>query len=63
MDAGQKKKLGRRLLAGGGALLLLIYVFCLPRDLFKGVPYSTVVNDRNGELLGARIASDVFSAA
>ena len=33
------------------------YIFCLPRQLFH-VPYSTVVTDRNEELLGARIASD-----
>ena len=38
--------------------LLLAYAFCLPRDLFKNTPYSTVVTDRSGELLGARIASD-----
>lgn len=38
--------------------LLLAYAFCLPRDLFKDTPYSTVVTDRNGELLGARIAPD-----
>lgn len=37
--------------------LFLWYVFCLPSPLFD-VPYSTVVTDRNGELLGARIASD-----
>lgn len=36
---------------------LLGYVFCLPRDLFT-TPYSTVVVDREGELLGARTASD-----
>ncbi|MDR0864499.1 MAG: transglycosylase domain-containing protein, partial [Candidatus Symbiothrix sp.] len=39
------------------ALLLIAYIFCLPRQLFD-VPYSTVVTDRNGELLGARIADD-----
>ena len=39
-------------------LILAGYLVCLPRDLFRGVPYSTVVTDRNGELLGARIASD-----
>ncbi|MDR1809892.1 MAG: penicillin-binding protein 1C [Prevotella sp.] len=39
------------------AALLLWYVFCLPAVLFD-VPYSTVVTDRNGELLGARIAAD-----
>ena len=33
------------------------YIFCLPRHLFH-VPSSTVVTDRNEELLGARIASD-----
>ncbi|WP_390597324.1 penicillin-binding protein 1C [Bacteroides sp. f07] len=38
-------------------LLLIGYIFCLPRQLFH-VPYSTVVTDRNEELLGARIASD-----
>lgn len=38
-------------------LLLLAYIFCLPSPLFE-VPYSTVVYDRNSELLGARIASD-----
>ena len=39
------------------ALLLILYIFALPRNLFN-VPYSTVVVDRNGELLGARIADD-----
>ena len=38
-------------------LLLLLYLFCLPRQLFTS-PYSTVLVDRNGELLGARIATD-----
>ena len=40
-----------------GALLLL-WLFCLPRDLFEDTVYSTVVTDRNGDLLGARIADD-----
>lgn len=39
------------------ALLLIWFYFCLPQALFD-VPYSTVVVDRHGELLGARIASD-----
>lgn len=41
-------------------LLLLgaLWLFCLPRDLFRGTAYSTVVTDRNGRLLGARIAED-----
>ena len=38
-------------------LLVIGYVVCLPKQLFH-VSYSTVVADRNGELLGARIASD-----
>lgn len=38
-------------------ILLLLYVFCLPSKLFD-VPYSTVVFDRNGELLGARLSAD-----
>ncbi|WP_458409463.1 penicillin-binding protein 1C [Bacteroides congonensis] len=41
----------------GIVLLVIGYIFCLPRQLFH-VPYSTVVTDRNDELLGARIASD-----
>ena len=39
------------------AFLVTGYIYCLPRHLFH-VPYSTVVTDRNEELLGARIASD-----
>ena len=46
------------ILAGGAAALLAAYLLGLPRDIFKGTSYSTVVEDRNGELLGARIASD-----
>ncbi len=37
--------------------LLIWYIFCLPQKLFN-TPYSTVVADRNHELLGARIATD-----
>ena len=39
-------------------VLLAGWLCCLPGDLFKGTPYATVVTDRNGELLGARIADD-----
>ena len=39
-------------------VLLAGWLFCLPKDLFKGTSYATVVTDRNGELLGARIAGD-----
>ncbi|MDU1891176.1 MAG: penicillin-binding protein 1C [Dysgonomonas sp.] len=38
-------------------ILLVLFIFCLPSPLFE-VPYSTVVSDRHGELLGARIADD-----
>ena len=38
-------------------LFLFLYFFCLPRQLFD-VSYSTVVTDRNGELLGACVAAD-----
>jgi len=41
-----------------GFLLLLLWLCCLPKNLFRGVPYSTVVESAEGELLGARIASD-----
>lgn len=37
--------------------LATAYACCLPRELFC-VPYSTVVTDRHGQLLGARIAAD-----
>ncbi|MDR2145257.1 MAG: penicillin-binding protein 1C [Tannerella sp.] len=49
-----KKYLKTRYIA---AVLLILYLLILPRKLFD-VPYSTVVTDRNGELLGARIADD-----
>ncbi|WP_290386295.1 penicillin-binding protein 1C [Bacteroides acidifaciens] len=47
----------RKVMLGIITLLVFGYMFCLPRQLFH-VPYSTVVTDRNEELLGARIASD-----
>ena len=40
-----------------GAYLLLRFLFLLPKPLFQ-VSYSTAVYDRNGQLLGARIAED-----
>ena len=39
------------------SLLLGIWLFCLPQPLFDD-PVSVVLEDRNGELLGARIATD-----
>ncbi|MDN5213918.1 penicillin-binding protein 1C [Fulvivirgaceae bacterium BMA12] len=55
MLTGQKKKRIVFLVA----LLLLagIYYFSLPQNLFKA-PTCTIVEDRNGQLLGARIADD-----
>lgn len=39
------------------ALLFLLWLFCLPSPLFRK-PLSVVLEDRRGELLGARIAED-----
>lgn len=50
----------RRALVGGTAVLalLLYYTYLLlPENLFQS-PYSTVLEDRNGVLMGARIADD-----
>ena len=38
-------------------VLLIIYYFSLPRTLFQE-PYSTVIESKEGELLGAKIARD-----
>ena len=58
----RSSEVGSAILKGPTSLIvlgvLLIWLFCLPRDLFRGVPYSTVVESAEGELLGARIASD-----
>ena len=48
----------RRVWIAVAGILLLAWFFCLPRELFKGVSYSTVVESAEGELLGARIAAD-----
>lgn len=39
------------------AILLIAYYFCLPKELFK-VPTATVIESRQGNLLGAKIAND-----
>ncbi|NAS12517.1 penicillin-binding protein 1C [Poritiphilus flavus] len=39
------------------AILLILYYFSLPRELFKD-PTATVVEGRDGQLLGAKIAED-----
>lgn len=36
----------------------MAWLCCLPRELFRDVSYSTVVESAEGELLGARIAAD-----
>ncbi|GAB5400903.1 MAG: penicillin-binding protein 1C [Aureisphaera sp.] len=38
-------------------VLMIIWLFCLPKPLFKN-PTSTVIESREGALLGARIADD-----
>ena len=48
----------RRVLTLGAAGLALLWLCCLPRQLFRGTSYSTVVESAEGELLGARIADD-----
>ena len=48
----------KKWMAGICAGLFLAWWCCLPRDLFPGVRYCTVVESAEGELLGARIASD-----
>ena len=40
-----------------GGILLLWYIFCLPSPLFKE-GYATVVESREGKLLGGKIAPD-----
>lgn len=57
MKNGIWKKRKIRIIGVTAVILIIWYIFCLPRQLFH-VPYSTVVADRNNELLGARIASD-----
>ena len=47
----------RRKTLGAIVLLVITYSMCLPRPLFR-TPVSTVLEDRRGELLGARIAAD-----
>jgi penicillin-binding protein 1C len=51
------KKIRRRISWTVIAVFMIWYAQCLPEKLFTN-PTSTVLLDRNGELLGARIASD-----
>jgi len=48
----------KRILQALAAGLFLAWLLCLPRQLFRGTVYSTVVESAEGELLGARIADD-----
>ncbi len=48
----------RRIIWGVVAGLVVVWLCCLPRELFRNVSYSTVVESAEGELLGARIAAD-----
>lgn len=56
-DKYKKSKLRYRIGIPVFSILLIWYIFCLPSPLFN-VPYSTVVADKHGDLLGARIADD-----
>lgn len=42
---------------GFGCVLFLVWLFCLPSELFQ-VPTATVVESKEGIMLGARIAAD-----
>lgn len=66
MSEKQRKKAGFLILSQGRRrrvvglvvlFLFLLYWFSLPRELFE-TPLSVVLEDRNGQLLGAQIAAD-----
>ena len=57
MSRPRKRRLLVWVFAGWLVLLFAAWWNCLPAPLFE-TPYSTVLNDRNGRLLGARIAAD-----
>lgn len=46
-----------RIALGAAAVILVVYAFSLPEPLF-GNPYSTVLEDKDGNLLSATIADD-----
>lgn len=54
MDRKRKKRIWAAVII----TMMAACVFFFPWKMFKGTSYSTVVTDRNGELLGARIADD-----
>ncbi|MFZ5999771.1 MAG: penicillin-binding protein 1C [Bacteroidota bacterium] len=49
----RRKAIGLAIIAAG----LIAYIFCLPQTLFE-VPYSTIIEDKQGNLLSASIAAD-----
>lgn len=55
--AGWRWSVRRVILVTAGIALVALFWFSLPSPLFRD-PYATVVYDRHGQLLGARIASD-----
>jgi penicillin-binding protein 1C len=50
-------KIHRRKTGIAAVVLVLLFWFCLPKPLFDA-PTSMVLEDKNGDLLGARIAAD-----
>jgi penicillin-binding protein 1C len=57
--AQRARQLARRYpkTTAAGSVILILWLFCLPHPLFNK-PVTVVVEDRNGALLGARIAAD-----
>lgn len=58
---GNRREMKMRLkwaTAVAAVLILLLWLFCLPRNMFGNIPYSTVVTASGGSLLGARVADD-----
>jgi penicillin-binding protein 1C len=52
-----QKNFRKRILISAGIALLIVFYFSLPKNLFN-VPFSTTIEDVQGNLLGARISSD-----
>lgn len=53
----KRRHIIRRILVLAGLLGLIAFYFCLPDPLFTD-PYSIVLEDKNGALLGAKISED-----
>ena len=52
------RRIAKYSLCNIASVLLVLWIICLPEEQFEDVCYSTVVEDCNGKLLGARIADD-----